>query len=174
MFLAAQLLLGCFVFSRESNSQFDMEVQWSHLWMLGFYWTLLLSRGVWHIAEILSGTWPTKSCQKRRRIADEKSWPSGPVMGISSWQGPQVSEFEGICTFPASMPVCYGDLDGSLGGLHRLPQIGAGCLWQHHRGLVSARFISRGAGPELAAPLHGVRLGCRKAFHTKVSAWVLL
>lgn len=32
-------------------------------------------------------------------------------------------------------------------------------------------FISRGAGPELAAHLHGVRLGHRKAFHTKVSAW---
>lgn len=107
MFLAAQLWLGWFVFSREPNSQFGMEVQWSDLWMLGFYWMQLLSRGDRHTAEILSGTWPTKSCQKTRGIADKKSWPSGPIIGISSWQGPQVPEFEDICIFPVSMPICY-------------------------------------------------------------------
>lgn len=35
-------------------------------------------------------------------------------------------------------------------------------------------FISRGAGPEPAAHLQDVRLGHRKAFHTKVLAVVLL
>lgn len=140
MFLAAQLLLGWFVFSREPNSQFVTTVQWSDLQMLGFCWTLLLSRGAWHIAEILSVTWPTKSCQKTRGIADEKSWPSGPVIGISSWQEPQVSEFEDICTIPCQHAyVTGGDFCGSLGSLHQLPQIPAGCLPQHHKGLVSAR-----------------------------------
>lgn len=70
MFLEAQLLPVWFLFCFISSVMVGSVNPW-----------LLLHTAVFKASLntlLLSGTWPTKSCQKTRGVADEKSCPSGP------------------------------------------------------------------------------------------------